>query len=324
MKAILITGVAGFIGARVAEFLLDEGETVVGVDNFSEYYDPRLKHHRLEQFHDREGFTFHRADITDPETMQSVFDHREYSAVIHLAGMAGIRDSRNHPLAFERTNVGGTALLLRLIHTYHVPTLVFASSSSVYAGNIPPFQEDMKTDAPASVYAATKKSAEMLIASDHAHFDLNCAILRYFSVYGPQGRPDMSYFRFIRAIAENQPIHIYGDGTQKRDFTYIDDIVRGTIHALKVRGMHICNLANGESSHSVHDLIEIIEDRLKKKAVRIYEESDVSDLPITQADTAYAQKVLQWKPLVSFTAGMEATIEWYRVNRNFIQSLKNG
>jgi UDP-glucuronate 4-epimerase len=323
MKKILITGVAGFIGARIAEFLLHDGTTVIGIDNFSDYYDPRLKTHRLAQLSEQKGFTLIRGDIKDSETMNSVFAQAEFSAVIHLAGMAGIRSSKEHPLEFERTNVGGTALLLHLMHTYKVPTLVFASSSSVYSGNIPPFTEDMKTDSPSSIYAATKKSAEMLISSYNKLFDLNCVILRYFSVYGPQGRPDMSYFRFIRDIDENRPIHIYGDGTQKRDFTFVDDIVRGTINALDLQGIHICNLACGESSHSINDLIEIIESHLKKKALKIYENSDISDLPITQADTTRAQKTLHWEPAIRFEAGMRTTINWHLAYKSFIQGLRN-
>jgi UDP-glucuronate 4-epimerase len=323
MKTILITGVAGFIGARVAELLLHDGVNVVGIDNFSEYYDPRLKEYRIAQFSNQKGFTLVRADITNSETINSVFAQSKISAVIHLAGMAGIRTSKDHPLEFERTNVGGTAVLLRLMQTHQVSSLVFASSSSVYAGNIPPFTEDMNTDSPSSIYAATKKSAELLISSYHSLFDFNSVILRYFSVYGPQGRPDMSYFRFIRAIDEHRPIHIYGDGTQRRDFTFVDDIARGTINALKIDGFHICNLASGGASNSLNDLIELIESRLKKKAVKIYEPNDASDLPNTQADTTRARQILQWGPTVQFENGMSTTLDWYLEHKSFIQGLRN-
>jgi len=323
MKTILITGVAGFIGARIAELLLLDGINVLGIDNFNEYYDPRLKEYRIAQFSNQKGFTLVRADITDSETMNTVFAQSKISAVIHLAGMAGIRYSKEHPLEFERTNIGGTAILLRLMQTHHVPSFVFASSSSVYAGNIPPFTEDMKTDSPSSIYAATKKSAELLISSYHTLFDIHSVILRYFSVYGPQGRPDMSYFRFIRAIDEHRPIHIYGDGTQRRDFTFVDDIAQGTIAALKIDGIHICNLASGGSSHSLNDLIELIESYLKKKAVRIYESNDVSDLPSTLADTTRAQKILRWEPTVQFETGISTTLDWHLAHKGFIQGLRN-
>ena len=322
MKNILITGVAGFIGARMAEVLLRSGTTVVGVDNFNDYYDPRLKRHRAERLAAEKGFTLIQADITNAEAMNSVFAGSTFSAVIHLAGMAGIRYSMAHPIEFERTNVGGTAVLLDLMHRHHVPALIFASSSSVYAGNIPPFTEEMKTDSPTSIYAATKKSAESLIHSYNSLFGIDCVILRYFSVYGPQGRPDMSYFRFIRDIEEDRPIHIFGDGNQKRDFTFVDDIVRGTIDALALKGIHICNLAGGGTSHSINELVELIESTLKKKAVKVYERSDVSDLPITSGDITKARELLHWAPSVQFEQGMRETIDWHLAHRSLTRSLR--
>jgi Nucleoside-diphosphate-sugar epimerases len=321
MKTILVTGVAGFIGARIADFLLGSGTNVVGVDNFSNYYDPRLKHHRVGQLTGQKGFTLINADITDLEAMNSVFANSTFSAVIHLAGMAGIRHSLAHPLEFERTNVYGTVVLLDLMHRYHVPTLVFASSSSVYAGNDPPFVEDMKTDSPTSIYAATKKSAEALIHSYHELYGINCIILRYFSVYGPQGRPDMSYFRFIREIDENRPIRIYGDGKQKREFTFIDDIARGTISALPLEGCHICNLGGG-GAYSINNLVAMIEISLTKKAIRFFDKTDISDLPTTSADTSKARELLHWIPSVQFEDGMAATLKWHFENRDFIRSLR--
>ena len=321
MEKILITGAAGFIGARIAEMLQSTDIQVIGIDNFNEYYDSRLKRYRVAQISKSAHIIIFDVDITDEEKMENIFREHTFSAVIHLAGMAGIRHSLDHPLEFERTNVGGTAVLLDLMHRYHVPRLVFASSSSVYGENIPPFIEEMKTDTPTSIYAATKKSAETLIHSYHKLFGINCVILRYFSVYGPQGRPDMSYFRFIREIDEHRPIRIYGDGTQKREFTFIDDIARGTISALHVEGCHICNLGGGRA-YSIKNLVALIETGLSKKAITIFEKTDISDLPTTFADISKARELIQWTPSIHFEDGIAATIKWHLENCDFIRSLR--
>lgn len=318
----MLTGAAGFIGAGVARKLLQSGVKVVGIDNLSNYYDPELKRYRVQPLMKDKGFVFHESDITDEEGMDSIFKSASYSAVIHLAGMAGIRYSKDHPLEFEKTNVGGTAVLLECMHRFRVPTIVFASSSSVYSGNVPPYSEEMRTDTPASVYAATKKSAETLIHSYHKLFCLNAAILRYFSVYGPQGRPDMSYFRFINAIEDDKPIEIFGDGKQKRDFTYIDDIVAGTFKALQVEGFHTYNLGGG-SSHSVNELIEQIESGMSKKAVKRFSDPDISDIPASSANIENARTLLHWAPTVSFEQGIQATIAWHRTNRELIRRLRH-
>lgn len=321
MKKILITGAAGFIGARIVEMLQSTDIQVIGIDNFNEYYDSRLKRYRVGRIAKSGNINILEVDITNVKEMENIFIEHSFSSVIHLAGMAGIRHSLVHPLEFERTNVGGTAVLLDLMHRYHVPTLVFASSSSVYGENIPPFKEEMKTDSTTSIYAATKKSAETLIQSYHKLFGLNSIILRYFSVYGPQGRPDMSYFRFIREIDENRPIHIYGDGTQEREFTFIDDIARGTISALHLEGYHTCNLGGG-GVYSINNLIAMIETSLTKKAISVFERTDISDLQTTSADTSKANELIQWSPSVRFEDGIANTIKWHLENRDFIRSLR--
>jgi nucleoside-diphosphate-sugar epimerase len=218
--------------------------------------------------------------------------------------------------------VTGTSVILELARKHLVPTLLFASSSSVYAGNTPPFREDMKTDSPTSVYAVTKLSAEMLIRAYHSQYGMNCVILRYFSVYGPKGRPDMSYFRFIRNISEDRSIRIFGDGTQVRDFTFIDDIAQGTVNALDLIGCHTINLGGSDISHSINDLVTLIELKLGKRAHRISLGCDPSDLPVTSADISRARELLHWTPSFDFQKGMDTTIQWFAENDSFIRSLR--
>ena len=239
MPTVLVTGCAGFIGARVTELLLNQGHTVVGVDNLNDAYDVRLKHWRLARLEGRPGFTFHRLDITDRMALHTLFEALAVSgllsAVVNLAARAGVRQSVENPWVYYETNVTGTLNLLELCREYGGKKFVLASTSSLYGANNPrPFCEDADTDEPLSPYAASKKAAETLCYTYYYLYGLDVTVLRYFTVYGPAGRPDMSLFRFVQWISEGRPVIVYGDGTQERDFTYVDDIARGTLAALKL------------------------------------------------------------------------------------------
>ena len=232
MATYLVTGAAGFIGAKVTEFLLIEGHTVVGVDNLNDAYDPRLKHWRLAQLEGKPGFEFHRLDITDQPALRQLWKTRRktFDAVINLAARAGVRHSVENPWVYYETNVIGTLNLLVLCHDYSVPKFVLASSSSLYGKDSPmPYREEQDTDHPLSPYAASKKAAEALCYTYHYLYDIDVTICRYFTVYGPAGRPEMSLFRFVQWISEEQPVLVFGDGSQSRDFTYVDESRAGQL-----------------------------------------------------------------------------------------------
>ena len=240
-KQILVTGAAGFIGQKVCQLLMDQGYGVVGIDNMNDYYDVRLKEYRLKQLEGR-GFIFFREDIENLEAIEQIFWKHPIDTVINLAARAGVRYSSINPFVYTSTNVMGTLNLLELMKKYGVKKIVLASSSSLYAGQKMPFKEDNGREQPVSVYAATKKSAELLTETYHHLYGIDVSIVRYFTVYGPMGRPDMAIFKFTQKIYRGEPIEIYGDGKQKRDFTYIDDIAKGTIAAMKKLGYEIINL----------------------------------------------------------------------------------
>src|SRR5574341_2355481 len=250
MACYLVTGCAGFIGAKVTERLLADGHTVVGVDNLNDAYDVRLKHWRLDQMRHHPRLAFHALDISARPALAEVFRTQTatgapFEAVINLAARAGVRQSVQNPWVYVETNVTGTLNLLELCREHRVPKFVLASTSSLYGQNNPvPYQEDVNTDRPLSPYAASKKAAEALCYTYHYLFGIDVTVLRYFTVYGPAGRPDMSLFRFVRWISEGRPVLVYGDGRQSRDFTYIDDIARGTIAALKPMRFEIINLGS--------------------------------------------------------------------------------
>jgi len=236
----LVTGVAGFIGSKVTEFLLADGHSVVGVDNLNDAYDVRLKLWRLDQIKDHPNFYFHKLDIRDREGLHELFNSllatrdSSLAAVVNLAARAGVRQSVENPWIYFNTNVTGTLNLLELCREFNVKKFVLASSSSVYGKDNPmPYREDTNTDHPLSPYAASKKAAEALCYTYHYLYGIDVTVLRYFTVYGPAGRPGMSLFRFVQWISEGRPVIVYGDGEQSRDFTYVDDIAQGTIAALK-------------------------------------------------------------------------------------------
>ena len=321
MAWILVTGAAGFIGWKPAEFLLREGHAVLGVDNFHPYYDVRLKVWRRDQLQSYPDFKFFQLNIENYEALKFLFEAFPIKAVINLAARAGVRASLEDPWGYYRTNLEGTLNLLELMRRYEVSKMVLASTSSIYAGSPLPYKEDLPVNQPLSPYAASKKAAEVLAYTYHHLYELDITVLRYFTVFGPAGRPDMSYFRFIKWIDEGRPVKVYGDGSQARDFTYVDDIARGTIQALKPLGYEIINLGGGRNPVSINTLIQKIEALLGKKAQVEYQEFHKADMKVTWAEIGKARKLLSWKPCVSLDEGLRHTISWYLKNKKWVQKI---
>jgi len=319
---ILLTGAAGFIGSQVAHRLLEAGHFVYGLDNLNDYYSPALKRHRLSALERHPNFRFFASDLADWPTMQAVFAAvAPIDAVMNLAARAGVRASLADPLVYHHTNATGSLHLLELMRRYGVPRYVLASTSSLYAGSDLPFTEDRPVNTPISPYAASKKAAEVMAYTYHYHYGLDVAILRYFTVYGPAGRPDMSIFRFIEWIYRQQPVQLYGDGRQSRDFTYVEDVARATVAALQVSGYHILNVGGGRSPTSLLEVIAFIEKRLGKKAHLTQEPFPRADILHTQADISHTTALLGWKPEVDFWEGLERTLQWHLAHRDLLDSL---
>jgi len=319
---VLVTGCAGFIGWKVCEYLLAAGYEVVGVDNLNDAYDVRLKRWRLAQLEGRQGFTFYPLDICDRPAMGKVFqENGSFVAVVNLAARAGVRQSVENPWVYIETNVTGTLNLLELCREHGVKKFVLASTSSLYGANNPrPFREDANTDGPLSPYAASKKAAEALCYTYHYLYGLDITVLRYFTVYGPAGRPDMSVFRFIRWIAEGEPLQLYGDGSQSRDFTYVDDIAEGTLRALQPLGYEIINLGS-DHPVSLRELIAHIEDLLGCEAQIVQRARHPADVPATWADISKAKALLGWAPRTPLGEGLRQAVEWYLRNRSWAREI---
>jgi UDP-glucuronate 4-epimerase len=313
---LLLTGVAGFIASRVAEMLLEQGHHVVGVDNMCAAYDLRLKDYRLNRLQATTDLDFHLADIADRESITRIWDERgPFDAVINLAARAGVRQSVCNPWVYVDTNVTGTLNLLELCRRDQVNKFVLASTSSLYGANNPvPFSEDANTDRPLSPYAASKKGAEAMCFTYHHLYGIDVTIFRYFTVYGPAGRPDMSLFRFVQWISEDRPLVLYGDGTQSRDFTYVDDIARGTILGLKPVGLEVINLGS-DSPHDLLELIRLIEEDVGKKALVEQHPMHAADVMATWADVRKAKRLLGWESHYTLKDGVARLGEWYRENR---------
>jgi nucleoside-diphosphate-sugar epimerase len=328
MASYLVTGAAGFIASKVAEFLLDSGETVVGVDDLNTAYDVRLKHWRLAQLKGRPGFTFVEADIRDREHMRLLFEERHaggkggVAAVVNLAARAGVRQSVENPWIYFETNATGTLNLLELCRDFGVAKFVLASTSSLYGARNPrPFHEDADTDGPLSPYAASKKAAEALCHTYHYLYGIDVSILRYFTVYGPAGRPDMSLFRFVQWIHEGRPLTLYGDGTQERDFTYVDDVARGTIAALRPLGYEVVNIGS-DTPVVLNDAIRLVENLASASALIEREPAHPADVQATWADIGRAERLLGWRPEVDFDEGVTRLVEWYRGNRDWAKQVE--
>ncbi|HUR60853.1 MAG TPA: GDP-mannose 4,6-dehydratase [Candidatus Thermoplasmatota archaeon] len=311
---LLVTGCAGFIASKVAEQALDAGHEVVGIDDLNDYYDVRLKQWRLDRLRGRKGFSFHQQDIADLEAMKGHFKAGQFDAILNLGARAGVRYSTENPWIYQRTNVEGTLNLLEMARRHNVPKLVLASTSSLYGSNNPlPFKEDANTDRPLSPYAASKKGAEALCASYSHLYGIATPIPRYFTVYGPAGRPDMAPYRFIDWISRGVTVTMYGDGTQRRDFTYVDDIARGTLATLQkhVKGFDIYNLG-GDRPIVLTEFLAMVEKAVGKKAIVKKEPRHEADMEHTWADITKARTVLKWEPTVKLEEGIRRTVDWYQ------------
>lgn len=322
MKYYLVTGAAGFIGWRVSEFLLKEGYPVLGLDELNSAYDPKLKEWRLKELQKYANFKFCQVNLAHFPSLEEIFANYPVEAIIHLAARAGVRQSLENPWVYVESNVTATLNLLELMKRHGLNKMVLASTSSVYAGQKPPYHEELKVDTPLSPYAATKKSAELLAYTYHHLYGLDISVVRYFTVYGPAGRPDMSIFRFIKWILEDRPIDVYGDGTQARDFTYIDDIARGTLLALKPLGYEIINLGGGKNPISIREIIAILEKLLGKKAKINYLPFHKADVMITWADIEKAKRLLNWQPEIDIEEGLKRTVEWTMKNLDLVHAVK--
>lgn len=320
MRKVLVTGAGGFIASKVCAQLLDKGVEVVGVDNLNNYYDIRLKQFRIKQLVNRSGFYFHELDIEDRDGIKGLFEKHTFDVVFNLAARAGVRASMVNPFLYMATNAIGSLNLLEQLKE-HKAKFILASTSSLYAGQKVPFTEDLPVNTPLSPYAASKKSAELMAYSYHHLYGIDVSIVRYFTVYGPAGRPDMSIFRFIQQIDTGEPLQIFGDGGQSRDFTYVDDIAKGTILAAKEVGFEIFNLGGGKKPISIRSVVSNIEENLQRKAIIETKEFHKADITETWADIEKAKRILGWEPTTSFETGLKRTIAWYLENRDFARSI---
>jgi len=332
----LVTGCAGFIGSKVTELLLRQGHLVVGVDSINDAYDPRLKQWRLARLKPEANFRFHQIDITDRDALEALFaadaqvagqgpaDQNPYAAVFNLAARAGVRPSVENPWVYYEANCEGTLNLLDLCRRFGVGKFVLASTSSLYGAHNPvPYREDADTNRPLSPYAASKKAAETLAYTYHHLHGLDVTVFRYFTVYGPAGRPDMSVFRFVRRIAEGEPIVVFGDGTQERDFTYVDDIARGTVAGLAPLGYEVINLG-GDRPVRLSAVIDEIAELVGREPVIEHRAAHPADVLATWADIQKARDLLAWSPEVTVEEGLRRSVQWYRENREAMLPVELG
>jgi UDP-glucuronate 4-epimerase len=309
MKRIFITGIAGFIGFHLARHLKKRGDYVIGCDNFNTYYDPALKRKRAEIL-EQQGVIVCHADITDSAVLEAALKEHAISHFVHLAAQAGVRLAAVEQ--YVHSNLNGFVAVLELLRRFEGMPLIYASSSSVYGLNAKvPFSETDTADQPASFYGATKKSNEMMAHAYHHLYRIPCTGLRFFTAYGPWGRPDMAYYSFAKAIVQGTPIPLFGDGAMQRDFTYIDDIVQGCVAAIDLSAPYeIFNLGN-HAPHSVLELVRILEDCLGKRAILAFHPEPRGEVRATFADISKAQKWLSFHPCISLERGMAQFIEWF-------------
>ena len=315
-QTILVTGSAGFIGFHVAKKLLSLGKEVIGIDILSDYYDVELKKDRNKILQENKNYTFYQCDIREQANLSDIFEKEKIDSICHLAAQAGVRYSLQNPIIYEETNIKGFLHILELARKQTISKIIYASSSSVYGGNDMPkggFSEKDAVNQPISIYGATKRADELLAYTYHHLYDMQLTGLRFFTVYGPWGRPDMAYFSFAKAISEGKPITIFNNGNMKRDFTYIDDIVDGVISAMNnAYPYEIFNLGN---AHPVQlaQFIEILEEKLGKKAIKEYQPLQPGDLLETFANVNHAKEKLGFEAKTNIEEGLEQFVHWYKI-----------
>ncbi|MBI88609.1 MAG: protein CapI [Candidatus Marinimicrobia bacterium] len=314
---ILITGSSGFIGMHLSKSLLEDGISILGVDNMNDYYDPKLKYDRLKQLQKFKNFDFVQADISDKEVVDKVFRNFKPDRVVNLAAQAGVRYSLEDPGAYIQANIVGFMNILEACRHNKVDGLIYASSSSVYGGNKKiPFSIDDSVDKPISIYAASKKSNELMAYSYSHLYGLNTTGLRFFTVYGPWGRPDMAMFIFSEKILNGEPIPVFNHGKMQRDFTFIDDIIEGTKSSIKLNyGCEVFNLGNNKSE-DLMDMIALIEEGLNKKARFNFLDIQPGDVEKSFADIDYSNKMLDFRPKTSIKDGIPKFLDWYKTYFN--------
>jgi nucleoside-diphosphate-sugar epimerase len=321
MAKYLITGAAGFIASRVSALLVAEGHQVTGIDNLCTAYDVRLKEYRLHQLNDQRGFTFYQMDICNRKSLAALFNNEKFDAVINLAARAGVRASVEDPWIFVDTNMTGTLNLLELCYQHGIPKFILASTSSIYGNHDPiPISETANSDGILQPYAASKKGAEAMCHAYHHLYGIDVTIFRYFTVYGPVGRPDMATFRFTQWIKEGHTVHLNGDGNQSRGFTYVDDIALGTIKGLKPLGCEVINLG-GHEVITLNEMISRLERFLGKKAIIVRHPFNKADMTSNQADVSKAQSLLNWQPKMGLDMGLKEMCNWYLRERDFASQI---
>lgn len=324
MNRILITGCAGFIGFHTVMKLIKEGLEVLGIDDINDHYDPLIKHKRLEFLNKnfKNTFEFKKLDIRMENQIASLLKKEKFKAIINLAARAGVRNSLINPNVYYETNTGGVLNILNALKSYQPETIFLqASSSSVYGDNEVPFKEEDKVDHPMSPYAATKKASEEICYTYHYLYKINTLIFRFFTVYGTFGRPDMSYFRFIKWIDESKELILYGDGTQERDFTFVADIVEALFKGINFKGYEIINLGD-DNPIKINKIIQEIENNLGKKAI-------IKNLPLHPADIfrtcakiEKAKKILNWQPVTNIEDGLRIIVDWYKKEKKWLKKVK--
>ena len=324
MSTYFITGGAGFIGSTLSQKLIEQGNKVITIDNFCDFYNPKIKENNVKELLKNENFKLYRKDIRDRQAIKEIFDENQIDIVMHLAAMAGVRPSIENPILYQEVNCMGTQNILEEMKIHNINNLVMASSSSVY-GNCKevPFREDMVVDYAISPYAATKKANEVMAHVYHKLFDMNVIMLRFFTVYGPKQRPDLAINKFTRLMLEDKEIPMFGDGTTSRDYTYIDDIVDGIIkscnYTLKNKNVYeILNIGNS-SPISLKEMIETIGKVLGKEPKIKQLPMQLGDVDRTYADISKAKKLIDYEPKTSFEDGIRNFVEWYNKNKELYE-----